>query len=165
MGNTSATGVGFTRNPATGENDFYGEFLNERSGRRRRRRHPHADADREAGRGHAGGLTGSCGRYGETREALQGRAGLRVHHPGEQATTCCRPATASDGFAAVRFAVDMVKEGICTKEEALQTIDPISLNQLLHPIFDLAARRRRRASREGSRPRRRSHGTARLHGR
>ena len=44
LGDTSATGVGFTRNPSTGENQFYGEYLDQRAGRGRRRRHPHAAA-------------------------------------------------------------------------------------------------------------------------
>src|SRR6202042_59263 len=41
--------------------------------------------------------------------------------------------------AAVRFAVDAVEEGLLTREEALQTIDPSSLDALLHPTFDPTA--------------------------
>src|SRR5437899_12443799 len=48
------------------------------------------------------------------------------------------------GFAAVRFAVDMVQEGLITKEEALSAsrIPPDDLNQLLQPIFDPEAKRK-----------------------
>src|ERR671930_1697736 len=48
------------------------------------------------------------------------------------------------GFAAVRFAVDMVDEGLISKEEALSSgrIPPDDLNQLLQPIFDPAAKRK-----------------------
>ena len=45
-GDDSGTGVAFTRNPSTGENSPYGDFLDERAGRRRRRRHPHHRAAR-----------------------------------------------------------------------------------------------------------------------
>src|SRR5438067_11811668 len=48
------------------------------------------------------------------------------------------------GFAAVRFAVDMVREGLITKEEALTVgrIPPDDLNQLLQPLFDPQAKRK-----------------------
>jgi pyruvate,orthophosphate dikinase len=46
------------------------------------------------------------------------------------------------GFAAVRIAVDMVDEGLITKEEALNRVEPDALNQLLQPIFDPEAKRR-----------------------
>src|SRR5262249_54640356 len=48
------------------------------------------------------------------------------------------------GFAAVRFAVDMVEEGLISKEEALSPgrLPPDDLNQLLQPIFDPAAKRK-----------------------
>ncbi len=59
MGSTSATGVAFTRNPSTGANELYGEFLRQRAGRGRRRRHPYAAA---ADRGRAPG-----GRRGRRR--------------------------------------------------------------------------------------------------
>ena len=44
MGDDCATGVAFTRNPSTGDNEFYGEYPRQRAGRGRRRRHPHAAA-------------------------------------------------------------------------------------------------------------------------
>ena len=54
LGDTSATGVAFTRDPSTGEKKLYGEWLPERAGRGRRRRHPHAAAHPLAARGAAG---------------------------------------------------------------------------------------------------------------
>ena len=85
MGDTSGTGVGFTRNPSTGENHFYGEYLTNAQGEDvvagvrtphpidgpRRRRCPRS--------------TRSCARSRRAREALPRRAGLRVHDPGRQA--------------------------------------------------------------------------------
>jgi hypothetical protein len=84
-GDRSATGVGFTRNPATGAKEFYGEFLDQRPGRGRRRRHPHAAADRRAREGDAEGLPRAAADHDAPREALQGRPGLRVHDPGRAA--------------------------------------------------------------------------------
>ena len=52
-GNDSGSGVAFTRNPANGVNEFYGEFLDQRPGRRRRRRCPHPGARLEAEGRHA----------------------------------------------------------------------------------------------------------------
>ena len=49
MGETSATGVAFTRNPSTGENELYGEFLPQRPGRGRGRRHSHAAEHHRSG--------------------------------------------------------------------------------------------------------------------
>ena len=54
--------------------------------------------------------------------------------------------------AAVRFAVDAVDEGLLTREEALETIDPSSLDALLHPTFD--PKRPTRCSPPASTPRR-----------
>ena len=54
IGDTSATGVAFTRNPSTGAREIYGEFLHQRAGRGRRRRHPHAAAA-DRGRAQGGG--------------------------------------------------------------------------------------------------------------
>src|SRR6266496_3174263 len=55
------------------------------------------------------------------------------------------------GFAGVRFAVDMVEEGLITKEEALSAgrIPPDDLNQLLQPIFDLNAKRKAKVIAKG----------------
>src|SRR5205823_6974820 len=55
------------------------------------------------------------------------------------------------GFAAVRFAVDMVDEGLITKEEAMSVgrIPPDDLNQLLQPIFDPAAKRKAKVIAKG----------------
>ena len=84
-GDRSATGVGFTRNPATGAKEFFGEFLDQRAGRGRRRRHPHAAADRRAREGDAEGLQAAARDHDAAREALQGHPGLRVHDPGRAA--------------------------------------------------------------------------------
>ncbi len=142
----SGTGVAFTRNPATGENVFYGEYLMRAQGedvvagirtpqpinrkqfcapglvsleeempeiyaeledvRRRLERHYRDMQDLE--------FTIQNGKLW----ILQTRSGKRT------------------GFAAIRIAIDMVREGLISKEEAIGRIEPEQLNQFLRPVFD-----------------------------
>ena len=94
-GDRSGTGVGFTRNPATGDEGVLRRVPDQRAGRGRRRRHPHAAADPRARAGDAEGLQAAARHHDAAREALQGRSGLRVHDPGRAARSCCRRAAAS----------------------------------------------------------------------
>jgi len=147
MGERCATGVAFTRNPATGEKHFYGEFLVNAQGEDVvagvRTPRPIAEL-REIMPQSYRELQRICKilekRYKEMQDIeftiennrlwmLQTRAGKRT------------------GFAAVRIAVDMVEERIISKEEALLRIEPEHLNQLLRPIFDEADKER--AAKEG----------------
>ena len=85
---TSATGVGFTRNPATGENEFYGEYLINAQGEDvvAGIRTPHADRTSSRQRRCRAGSTAQLREItAAAREALPRRAGLRVHHPGGHA--------------------------------------------------------------------------------
>lgn len=137
MGDDSGTGVAFTRDPATGENIFYGEYLFNAQGedvvagvrtplpiaelkkddpkvykqlidiRSKLEKHYHDMMDVE--------FTIQQGKLW----MLQARVGKRT------------------GFAAVRIAVDMVRQKLIDKEEALMRIEPDQLEQLLRPIFDL----------------------------
>jgi pyruvate,orthophosphate dikinase len=140
MGDTSATGVGFTRDPGTGENEFYGEFLQNAQGEDVvagiRTPHPIADLEElmpEAYRQLREITTRLEHHYKDVQDfeftiedgtlyMLQTRNGKRT------------------GFAAVNIAVDMVEEGILTPPEAIQKIEAQALDQLLHPIFDPKAR-------------------------
>jgi pyruvate,orthophosphate dikinase len=140
-GDRSGTGVGFTRDPSTGENTFYGEFLINAQGEdvvagvrtpqpisklkdtlpkvydqlhtitKRLEKHYRDIQDFE------------FTVQDEVLYMLQTRSGKRTGH------------------AAVRIAVEMVKEKLITKDEALLRVDPMQLNQLLHPIFDPAKRK------------------------
>src|SRR5262249_14087866 len=136
MGETSATGVGFTRNPSTGAREFYGEFLQNAQGEDvvAGIRAPHPIADLEKGMPEAyrplREITTRLERhYKDVQDfeftiqdnhlyMLQTRNGKRT------------------GVAAVHIAVDMVEEGILTQKEAVGKVEPASLDQLLHPIFD-----------------------------
>ena len=136
LGDNSGTGVGFTRDPSTGENRFYGEFLLKAQGEdvvagvrtpqpigslqdtmpeafrelfaitKRLENHYRDVQDFE--------FTVQSGRL----YMLQTRSGKRTGH------------------AAVRIAVEMVREKLISPEEAVLRVQPEQLDQLLHPIFD-----------------------------
>ncbi len=138
-GPTSGTGVGFTRNPSTGDHEFYGEYLLNAQGEDVvagiRTPHPLADLEREMPE-----------VYKQLRE-ITGR--LETHYRDVQDFEF----TVEDGRlfmlqtragkrtaqAAIRIAVDMVSEELITKEEALLRVDPEQLDQLLHPRIDPSA--------------------------
>ena len=91
MGDTSGTGVGFTRNPATGEKEFYGEFLMNAQGEDVvagiRTPQPISELEDDD----AGGLQAAPRDHRHAGEALPRHAGLRVHHPGRQALHAADP--------------------------------------------------------------------------
>ena len=136
LGEKCATGVAFTRNPATGEKLFYGEFLINAQGEDVvagiRTPRPIAELNTVMSRPYAE-LQKTCklieAHYKDMQDIeftvennqlwmLQTRSGKRT------------------GFAAVRIAVDMVEERIISKKEALLRVEADHLNQLLRPIFD-----------------------------
>ncbi len=137
FGETSGTGVGFTRNPATGEKELYGEYLINAQGEDVvagiRTPSPIKELDDqmpEVFKQLKDISTNLENHYHDVQDfeftiqekklyMLQTRNGKRT------------------GLAAVRIAVDMVEEGIASKEDALQQVEPGALDQLLHPVFDL----------------------------
>src|SRR5579863_6368141 len=141
MGETSATGVGFTRNPATGEKKFYGEFLENAQGEDVvagiRTPHPISELQKW-----------NASVYNQLREITNK---LEKHYRDVQDFEF----TVQDGKlfmlqtrngkrtgpAAVRIAVDMVNEKLISKEEAVLRVDPQQLDQLLHPVLDPAAKK------------------------
>jgi pyruvate, orthophosphate dikinase len=136
LGETSATGVGFTRNPATGEKVFYGEFLENAQGEDvvAGIRTPHTFAELEKW---------NPAVYNQLREIT---TMLEQHYRDIQDFEF----TVQDGKlymlqtrngkrtgpAAVRIAVEMVGEGLIDKREAVLRVDPQQLDQLLHPVLD-----------------------------
>jgi pyruvate,orthophosphate dikinase len=136
MGNTSATGVGFTRNPSTGEKQFYGEYLTNAQGE-------DVVAGIRTPRAISGLQSEMPGAYKQLHEIT---TKLEKHYRDVQdfeftienerlymLQTRTGKRTAA---AAVRIAVEMVNEGLITREEAILRIDPAQLDQLLHPIID-----------------------------
>jgi pyruvate,orthophosphate dikinase len=140
MGDTSATGVGFTRDPSTGAKEFYGEYLTNAQGEDVvagiRTPHPIADLQKEMPQVYRQlhDITTKLEKHYRdvqdfeftvqegTLYMLQTRTGKRTAH------------------AAVKIAVDMVAEGLISKEEAVLRVEPASLDQLLHPIIDPKAK-------------------------
>ena len=119
LGDDSATGVAFTRNPSTGEQQALRRVAAERARRGRRRGHPHADA-RSARSGTRDSLEEKMPRAfaqlvadrRDAREALPRHAGPRVHDPERAALHAAVPQRqAHRSRAAVRIAVEMVKRG------------------------------------------------------
>ena len=97
MGETSATGVGFTRNPATGEKAFYGEFLENAQGEDVvagiRTPHPISELQDVERRG----LQPASRNHHHAGEALPRHPGFRVHHPGRQALHAADPQRQAHG--------------------------------------------------------------------
>jgi pyruvate,orthophosphate dikinase len=141
MGDTSATGVGFTRNPATGEKAFYGEFLINAQGEDvvAGIRTPQPISELEKVMPDA---------YNELREIT---TRLEQHYRDVQDFEFTIQENKlymlqtrngkRTGPAAVRIAVDMVHEGLIDKREAVLRVDPQQLDQLLHPSLDPAAKK------------------------
>ncbi len=136
MGEDSLTGVAFTRDPATGENEFYGEYLTNAQGE-----------DVVAGIRTPLPIKTLKETNPSIYQQLEKiRKILEKHYrdmmdieftvqQGKLWMLQCRVGKRT-GFAAVTMAVDMVNEKLISKEEAIRRIDPDQLNQLLRPIFD-----------------------------
>lgn len=144
MGDASATGVAFTRNPSTGEKKFYGEYLINAQGEDvvAGIRTPHSISKGEGSDG--GSLEEMMPKaYKQLVEIYQK---LEAHYRDMQdieftiengklwmLQTRTGKRTAA---AALRIAREMIEEKLITEEEALLRIDPTSLDQLLHPRLD-----------------------------
>jgi len=141
MGETSATGVGFTRNPATGEKEFYGEFLVNAQGE-----------DVVAGIRTPKPISELETLMPEVYQQLrQITSNLEKHYrdmqdfeftiqEGKLYMLQTRNGKRT-GPAAVRIAVDMVEEGLISKEEAVLRVEPNQLDQLLHPLLEPASKK------------------------
>ena len=152
LGDDSGTGVAFTRDPATGENILYGEYLMQAQGEDvvagirnpqpisiSQKIDPQAVSLEEL-------LPDIFGRLEQVRLTLEkhyaemqdleftiqnGRLWILQTRTGKRT-----------GFAAVRIAIDMFREELITKETALRRIHPEQLNQLLRPVFDPAQKQK-----------------------
>jgi len=138
MGGDSGTGVAFTRDAATGENIFYGEYLMNAQGEDvvagTRTPKPIAELKKDDAKAYA--------------ELEKIRHILEKHYTdmmdieftiqqGKLYMLQCRVGKRT-AFAAIKIAVDMVDEKLIREKEALKRIEPDQLNQLLRPIFDPA---------------------------
>lgn len=148
MGDTSATGVAFTRNPATGENYFYGEWL------------PNAQGEDVVAGIRTPNPINEVGKSEHTKNQVSLEVGmpktyaqlhkiqrlLEKHYKdmldieftiqeGKLYMLQCRVGK-RNGPAAVKMALDMYREKLITKEEAVMRVQPAQLDELLHPIID-----------------------------
>ncbi len=141
MGEDSGTGVAFTRDPASGENYFYGEFLVNAQGE-----------DVVAGVRTPRPVRELAEVFPEVNtQLLAVRQTLEKHfkdmqdfeftvEKGKLYMLQTRNGKRT-GLAAIRIAVDMVEEGLIDSSEALRRVEPDQLNQLLRPIFNAASKR------------------------
>lgn len=141
LGGESGTGVAFTRNPSTGEKVLYGEFLPNAQGEDvvAGIRTPLPIAEMETVMPAAfkqfkqlSGLLEKHYRYIQDIEFTVERGKLYLLQTRNGKLTAA---------AAVKAAVDMVREGLITKKEALLRVEPLQLNQLLHRRVDPAAQK------------------------
>ena len=148
MGDDSATGVGFTRNPGTGDPRFYGEFLVNAQGEDVvagiRTPAPINEASRSDQSRELKSLEQVMpGAYKELADIVKR---LEKHYrdmldieftieKGRLYMLQCRVGK-RNGPAAVKVALDMLKEKLITREEAVMRVTPSQLDELLHPIVD-----------------------------
>ena len=139
MGDDCGTGVAFSRDPATGENKLYGEFLMNAQGEdvvagiRTPQTIDQLHETNAAAYDQFAAVAKNLERHYKDMQDMeftieQGKLYMLQTRNGKRTAQ-----------AALKVAVDMVNEGLCTKEEALLKIDPNSINALLHPRFDEAA--------------------------
>lgn len=149
MGDTSATGVAFTRNPATGENAFYGEWLQNAQGEDvvagLRTPHPLNEKTRIPGSEHdqVSLETNKPELYNQLDDI---RVKLEKHYRDMQDLEFTiqegrlwmlqTRIGKRNGPAAIKMAVDMVQEGLIEKSEAVLRVTPAQLDELLHPRID-----------------------------
>ncbi len=148
MGDTSATGVAFTRNPATGENAFYGEWLINAQGEDVvagiRTPNPLNDDTKNAQNEH---MPSMQTLMPDTYKQLVGiRETLEKNYhdmldieftiqEGKLYMLQCRVGKRT-GTAALNMAMDMLDEGMIDEQEAVMRLEPAQLDELLHPILD-----------------------------
>ncbi len=135
-GNDSGTGVLFTRNPANGEKELYGEYLLNAQGE-----------DVVAGIRTPLPISALQEQKPEIYEQIEEISALLENHykdmqdieftiENDKLYLLQTRAGKRTAKAAFKIAIDMTEEGITTKEEAIMKIEPDSINQLLHPSFE-----------------------------
>ena len=153
MGDTSATGVAFTRNPSTGDNEYYGEYLINAQGEDvvagiRTPQHLTKISREEAGASKPSMEEVMPEVFGQLSQAFDR---LELHYEDMQdieftvqrgklwmLQTRTGKRTAK---AALKIAVDMESEGLIDRKTAIMRVEPAALDQLLHPTLDPEAHR------------------------
>ena len=142
MGQTSGTGVAFTRDPATGERKFYGEYLIDAQGEDVvagiRTPQPIARLKKDLPKPFENLLR----IYKKLEKHYRDMQDMEFTIQKGKLWMLQTRTGKRTGIAAIKIAVDMVSEGLITEEEALLRIDPEQLNQLLRPVFNLEEKRK-----------------------
>jgi pyruvate,orthophosphate dikinase len=148
MGDNSATGVAFSRNPATGENKFYGEWLVNAQGEDVvagiRTPNPLNEETKNEQNKHLSSLESDMS--GLYKELYDIRTRLEQHYKdmqdieftiqdGKLYMLQCRNGKRT-GTAALNIAMDMVAEGLINEAMAVKRVQPAQLDEMLHPIVD-----------------------------
>jgi pyruvate, orthophosphate dikinase len=154
MGDDCATGVAFTRNPSTGADEFYGEFLVNAQGEDvvagiRTPQHLTL-AGKKANRSSLPAMEEAMptvfGELGQVRRRLEShyRDMQDIEFTVERGKLYMLQTRSGKrtAQAALKVAVDMVSEGLIDRRQAISRIDPASLDQLLHPTLDPKAPRK-----------------------
>jgi len=154
MGDTSATGVAFTRNPATGENKFYGEWLSNAQGEDVvagiRTPYPINEATKNKQNEHLDSLEKAMPRLYRQIYSIQRK--IEKHYrdmqdieftiqEGKLYMLQTRVGKRT-GTAAMNMAMDMLKERLITEKMAVMRVRPDQLDELLHPTIDPAAEKK-----------------------
>ena len=154
MGDTSATGVAFTRNPSTGEKKLYGEFLINAQGEDVVAGIRTPQEISEAARKEAGSKKPSMEAalpdayaeltriYGVLEKHYRDMQDLEFTVEQNRLWMLQTRSGKRTAKAALRIAVELANEGLITREEAVTRVDPAALDQLLHPTIDPKAERK-----------------------
>ena len=154
MGNTSATGVAFSRNPANGDNKFYGEWLINAQGEDVvagiRTPNPLNEATKTEQNKDLESLETAMPEVYKELDAIRTLLETHFHdmqdieftiQEGNLYMLQCRIGKRT-GLAALQMAMDMVEEGMIDEKTAVMRVSPTQLDEILHPILDSSAEKK-----------------------
>ena len=151
MGNTSATGVAFSRNPASGDNKFYGEWLINAQGEDVvagiRTPNPLNEATKNEHNKDLPSLEKAMPEVYKELDAIRKSLEAHFHDMQDIEFTIqegtlwmlqCRIGKRT-GIAALQMAMDMLEEGMIDEKTAVMRVSPAQLDEILHPVLDAAS--------------------------
>ncbi|WP_411820784.1 pyruvate, phosphate dikinase [Hyphococcus formosus] len=153
MGATSATGVAFTRDPSTGENYYYGEFLINAQGEdvvagirtpqalTKESRLKMGDEEPSMEEAMPKAYAELCAVFDKLEKHYRDMQDIEFTIQDNKLWMLQTRNGKRTAKASLKIAVDMCEEGLITEEEAINRVDPHSLDQLLHPSLDPDAQR------------------------
>ena len=154
MGETSATGVAFSRNPASGDNKFYGEWLINAQGEDVvagiRTPNPLNEATKTEHNKHLESLETAMPKVYKELDGIRTLLENHFHdmqdieftiQDGQLYMLQCRIGKRT-GLAALQMAMDMLEEGMIDEKTAVMRVSPAQLDEILHPILDAAAEKK-----------------------